>query len=50
MITREHPLPLTHQCRILNLSRSGIYYAPVLVNERDRELMRLIFRNERPRT
>lgn len=42
MITREHPLPLTHQCRILELSRSGIYYTPVLVSDKDRELMRLI--------
>jgi len=42
MITREHPLPLTTQCRILNLSRSGIYYVPVPVSDKDRELMRLI--------
>jgi len=42
MINREHPLPLTKQCRILNLSRSGIYYLPLLVSDRDRELMRLI--------
>jgi len=26
MISREHPLPLTRQCRLLNLSRSGIYF------------------------
>jgi putative transposase len=42
MITREHPLPLTKQCRLLNLSRSGIYYMPVPVSDKDRELMRLI--------
>ena len=42
MITREHPLPLISQCRILNLSRSGIYYSPVLMSDKDRELMRLI--------
>jgi hypothetical protein len=42
MIAREHPLPLTQQCRILNLSRSGIYYVPVPVSEKDTELMRLI--------
>ena len=42
MITREHPLPLITQCRILNLSRSGIYYSPVLMSDKDRELMRLI--------
>ena len=44
MINREHPLPLTKQCRILNLSRSGVYYAPVLVSDRDRDLMNLIDR------
>jgi len=42
MIIREHSLPLTTQCRILNLSRSGIYYVPMLVSDKDRELMRLI--------
>jgi len=42
MINREHPLPLLQQCRILNLSRSGIYYTPVPVSDKDRELMRLI--------
>jgi len=36
MISREHPLPLTRQCRLLNLSRSGIYYSPVPVSNRDR--------------
>jgi putative transposase len=42
MINREHPLPITKQCRLLNLCRSGIYYAPVPVSEKDRDLMRLI--------
>jgi putative transposase len=42
MISREHPLPLTRQCRQLNLSRSGIYYSPVPVSNRDRNLMRLM--------
>jgi putative transposase len=44
MINREHTLPLTQQCRILNLSRSGIYYLPVPVSDRDREIMNLIDR------
>jgi len=44
MINREHALPLTTQCRILNLSRSGIYYTPVPVSDRDRQLMELIDR------
>jgi putative transposase len=42
MISREHPLPLTRQCRLLKLSRSGIYYNPVPVSDRDRDLMRLM--------
>jgi hypothetical protein len=37
MSTREHPLPLTKQCLLLNLSRSGIYYMPVPVSDKDRE-------------
>jgi putative transposase len=44
MINREHPLPLTQQCRILNLSRSGVYYLPIPVSDTDRELMNLIDR------
>ena len=42
MINREHPLPLTRQGRILNISRSGIYYALVTVSDKDRDLMRLM--------
>ncbi len=42
MIDKEHPLPLTRQCRILDLSRSGVYYVPVLVSDKDRELMDII--------
>jgi putative transposase len=44
MINREHPLPLTQQCRILNLSRSGVYYLPIPVSDKDREFMNLIDR------
>ena len=44
MINREHSVPVKHQCRILNLSRSGIYYLPVPVSDRDRELMNLVDR------
>ena len=44
MIVKENPLPITHQCRILNLSRSGIYYLPHPVSDKDRELMGLIDR------
>ena len=35
-------MPLTRQCRLLNLSRSSIYYSPVPVSNRDRDLMRLM--------
>lgn len=42
MIDRNHPLPITKQCKVLNLSRSGIYYLPAPVSEKDKELMRLI--------
>jgi putative transposase len=42
MIHREDPLPITKQCRILELSRSSVYYIPVPVSDKDRELMRLM--------
>jgi len=42
MIDREHALPLTEQSRILELSRSSLYYKTVPVSDRDLELMRLI--------
>ena len=40
MIDKGEALPLKRQCKILDLSRSGIYYTPVPVSERDMELMR----------
>jgi len=42
MITREHQLPITKQCTILEISRSSVYYKPAPTSEDDRELMRLI--------
>ena len=42
MINREHQLPITKQCRLLNLCRSGIYYAPAPVSDNNRDLMHLI--------
>jgi putative transposase len=42
MIDPGHPLPLTVQSRILQLSRSSLYYKAVPVSERDLELMRRI--------
>jgi len=42
MIDRDHPLPLTRQSEILELSRSSLYYEAVPVSDHDLELMRLI--------
>ncbi|MDI6817237.1 MAG: IS3 family transposase [Actinomycetota bacterium] len=42
MIDRAHELPLTKQCKILNLSRSSIYYNPAQISEKDLRLMREI--------
>jgi putative transposase len=42
MISREHKLPLSHRAKLLELSRSSLYYEPVPVNEHDLMLMRLI--------
>jgi putative transposase len=44
MIDRDHPLPLTDQAELLDLSRSGLYYTPVPISDADLELMRLIDR------
>ena len=42
MISRDHPLPLTRQSRVLELSRSSLYYEAVPISDRDLELMRAI--------
>jgi putative transposase len=42
MIDKEHRVSITKQCHILQLSRSSVYYAPVPVSDKDRELMRAI--------
>jgi len=42
MINREKSLPITRQCELLELSRSGVYYTPVPVSTKDLELMRQI--------
>lgn len=42
MIDRQDPLPVSRQCRLLGLSRSGCYYTPKPVSERDLDLMRKI--------
>ena len=40
MIDRQHELPVTRQARLLNLSRSNVYYKPVPVSEADLKIMR----------
>lgn len=42
MIDRNHALPISRQCRILELSRSTAYYEPVPASDEDLMLMRRI--------
>ncbi len=42
MIDKGDKLPVTRQCDLLDLSRSGVYYTPVLLSAKDMELMRQI--------
>ncbi len=42
MIDKKDALPVTRQCELLELSRSGIYYKPVPLSAMDVELMRQI--------
>ena len=42
MIDKSHTLPITRQCKILELSRSSLYYHAVPVSEHDLRLMREI--------
>jgi len=42
MIDRTHPLPVTRQTRLLELSRSSVYYEPKATSERDLALMAAI--------
>jgi hypothetical protein len=44
MIDREHEVPTTRQCQLLDLSRSSFYYQPLPVSDKDRGLMRLLQR------
>jgi transposase-like protein len=44
MIDRNHPLPISDQAELLDLSRSGLYYTPVPISESDLELVREIDR------
>ena len=42
MIARADPLPVTQQCRLLDVSRSSVYYKPVPFADKELELMRRI--------
>jgi len=42
MIDRDHPLPVSRQAVILDLSRSSLYYEPVGTSEHDLALMAAI--------
>ena len=42
MIARADPLPVTQQCRLLDVSRSSVYYKPVPIAEKELALMRRI--------
>jgi len=42
MIDRAHPMPITKQCRLLELSRSSVYYQPLPLPEGKLALMRRI--------
>lgn len=42
MINKKYALPITRQCKILDLSRSSLYYQPVEGSEYDLNMMSLI--------
>ena len=42
MIDKKEKLPVTRQCKLLELNRSGVYYKLASLSERDVELMRQI--------
>ena len=43
MVDRWHPsLSIVRQCRLLDISRSGLYYQPIGISEEDLTLMKLI--------
>ena len=42
MIDKGDTLPVTRQCDLLDLNRSGIYYHPVPLSAKEMELMRQI--------
>ena len=41
-VDKAHKLSVVHQCKLLNIHRSGLYYKPVGESDLNLELMRLI--------
>ncbi len=47
VVDRQHPsLSIVRQCRLLDISRSGLYYQPKRISEEDLTLMKLIDRQD----
>ena len=44
MIDRQHKLPISHQAKVLNISRGAVYYRPRPISDRDQALMNRIDR------
>ena len=45
MVDRQHPsLSVVRQCKLLGISRSGLYYQPAGISQEDLTLMKLIDR------
>ena len=44
MIDREHPLPISRQAQLLDISRGMVYYQPKPISPRDQLLMKRIDR------
>jgi putative transposase len=45
VLDRRHPsLSVVRQCKLLDISRSGLYYQPVGVSQEDLTLMKMIDR------
>lgn len=42
MVNKTHKLPLTHQCKLLEISRSSAYYQPLGTPQTELELSRLV--------
>ena len=42
MIDRTHELPVSRQCRLLEIGRSSYYYQAVPISQADVDLMRII--------